>query len=175
MNATTPDQLALQTWQACQLILPAPLRNTFDALGPDYLKKKGGQIDISRIRILPKFKRPSRFWSSAWCYYEIGVGTNDGSALTLGGVTFLQFSNQTVCGAMHHYRPLLEILRAVQSLRPADFSVGTQNSTGVPQPSCFRRYRANPEQKTFPVDLAAKDLAWLIQETLPAIEQLSAA
>ena len=162
--------LATDTWTKCLALLPKNLAANLNihSSDPKRLRKKG-TLDIMRVRILPVQKAPVSFWSSAWCFYQIGIGTYDGSALCLGGVDFVQFSGQKVCGAGHWFKPVKDILAKLEAARPNVFSVDPR--TDIQCAIIGARYRAKPH-KYFPVDLAAADLAWLIKQSLPRFEAL---
>jgi hypothetical protein len=177
MQPTDPIQLALDTWTHCQSLLPSAVaRGLTTAPGdPQPFKKHGGGTNIVRLRILPRKKVPALFWSNAWCFYELGVGSYDNSALVLGGVCFLQFSDQKVCGGGKYESAVRQILLSAHKKRAEDFQLAETSGGGARMPFLGRRYRANPAQKFFPVEHAAKDLAWLISATLPEFQKLPSA
>lgn len=169
MNPPNPKETALQTWDACCALLP---KNIVENLrmarcDPAPLKKK--DTNIMRLRILPKNRKPLEFWCSAWCTYEIGIGVYDGR-MTVGGVSFVQFPNQKACGAGKYTEPTLQILKNAQALR-ADFVLTPASFPDISSTSLARRYLAQTHP-CFPVELAAQDLRWLIQTTLPQFECL---
>src|ERR1700756_841097 len=70
--------------------LPSNLRNEIlpHRTDPQRLRKK--ETDLCRMRLLPATKAPAYFWSSSWCFYEIGVGhysRRGGEGLNLGGIS----------------------------------------------------------------------------------------
>ena len=172
MNDQQAADLARDTWTKCLALLPAPLAANLapHSQDPKRLKKKG-IVDIMRIRILPVRKQPASFWNSTWCFYEIAVGSLDGSALCLGGVQFVQFSNNPRCGDCKWLLPVTAIIRDLQAKRPKDFITEFQADPTTPRPLISARYHAKPH-KFFPPALAAEHLAWLIEESLPRFEAL---
>jgi hypothetical protein len=172
MPAPDPIQLANDTWHLCQTLLSPGLSSTLKTAPRDPQPFKKGGTNIVRLRILPQKKVPARFWDNTWCFYELGVGSYDNSALVLGGVAFLQFSDQQVCGDGLHQSAVRQILEHAHRQRANDFQLGDSSGGGATMPFLGRRYRANPAQKFFPVELAANDLAWLINVTLPEFQKL---
>lgn len=170
MNSTNPKELVLQTWDACRALLPGGIGQnlTVPSTDPAPLKKK--ETNIIRLRILPAKKHPLQFWSSAWCFYEIAVGIY-GGGLTVGAVAFVQFPSQKVCGSGKYTQPTIQILEKVQAMHPADFVLTPAQSPDVSATSFSRRYFAKTHPY-FPVEIAAQDMSWLIQKTLPQIECL---
>lgn len=173
MKNSESQRIALQTWEACRKQLPqgcdwsvAP-----HPKDPLPLNKKGNAPFVTRLRILPEPRQPSRFWSSSWCFYEILVGPIDGGT-NLGGIQFLQFSNQNACGAGAWHDPVMEILRNLHARRPKDFLLTEVNDKGVRKPQLCTRYRMSPQCKSFPVKQAASDMAWLIENSLPKFHAL---
>jgi hypothetical protein len=175
MSTLEPIQSALEAWRVCQAQLSTQLNDEFvPATGdPQPFTKHERRLSIIRLRILPRTKVPPRFWSSSHCFYELGVGQYDNAPLILGGVSFLQFSSQKVCGAGHYASEVWAILRSTQQLRSEDFQTGNTSGGGALMPSLSTRYRANSHQRSFPVETAGKDLAWLIAQTFPRFQQLA--
>jgi hypothetical protein len=165
--------IALETWKACSEQLPQDCGWSVAAhpKDPSPLNKKGNAPFVTRLRILPETKHPNQFWSSSWCFYEILIGPVDGGT-NLGGVQFLQFSNQAVCGDGLWHQPVMQVLKALQQERPMDFSLTEFNDRHVRKPQLCTRYRMSPKCRAFPVDRAAADLAWLIQKSMPKFQAL---
>lgn len=164
--------------------------NTFDrtlerlkSLGSLSLKKpssdpedfsKGGSR-IAKIRVLPNRKdsAPLQFWSSKNCFYEIGVGVYRGRANCLGAVQFMMYPNYKACGNGRYTAGVREILSKLQPASKENFFLHFMVPPIEDAILCGFQYSVNPGQTTFPVEQAAQDLAWLIQETLPKFQVLS--
>jgi hypothetical protein len=172
MNDQQRADLAMDTWLKCRVLLPTLLVKNLapHSDDPKPLKKKG-TLDIMRIRLLPIQMKPAKFWNSSWCFYEIAVGSLGGSFLCLGGVQFLQCSGQQSCGGGKWTGPVTTIIHDLHALRPNDFIKDFQADNSADRPLLSARYHAKPF-KNFPVQRAAEDLAWLIQESLPRFEAL---
>ena len=164
-------QLALDTWQKCQTLLPPTIAAKLEPASgdPGPPGKKPDQLRIIRLRILPTRAHmlPAGFWNKTWCFYEIGVGSY-GAGLCLGGVQFLQFSRS--CGDCKWLDAVSTILKDLQPKRPG-FLLEWEADRDAPRPQLYTRYNAKPH-RYFPVALAAADLAWLIKQSLPRFEAL---
>jgi hypothetical protein len=173
MSNPAHTKIALETWDLCNQLLPNECGWTVapHPKDPSLLQKKGHAPFVTQLRILPEPKQPVRFWSSSWCFYQILVGPAD-AGTNLGGIQFLQFSGQDACGGGLWRKPVAAILRELQTRRPAEFSITELNDKGAIKPQLCTRYRMSSQCKTFPVEQAAADLAWLIQESLPRFQAL---
>lgn len=175
MSTHNPKNIALETWDLCRGMLPPHIVEnlTVPPSDPQPLKKK--DADIMRLRILPKRKHPVQFWSSSWCFYEIGVGSygrGNGTGLNIGGISFVQFPNQKACGEGRYLRSVSDIVRGLQRQRNTEFEVVVAGEAGAVSTQLFRRYMTKSSPQ-FPVQIAAEDLAWLIQHSLPKFEAIS--
>ena len=167
----TPDenkQLATSCWEECQANLPPEI-----VMLP--LKRDPGPISKSgyariRLRVRPKRKSPSRFWGG-WTWYEINVGhmPSPEVGLNLGNVAFIQSPSQKASGGGAYERPTIEILRKAQQALGEHFRLFPADKLGAVT-SLKRTYPAN--LKSFPSNLAGKDMARLISATLPLIMRL---
>lgn len=168
MQPVSDIQLAQATWNTClSLLSPTLAANlTPHSSDPAPSKKKG--TDVMRLRILPKNRRPSNFWNGTWCFYEIGVGSYERGAnegLNLGGVSFVQFSDNEKCGGGFYRNSVLQILNQLALQRKNDFRVQDEKSVIL-----YRRYGIT--HRVFPYKIAGEDLAWLITESLPIFAAL---
>ena len=170
---TSPDlkSLALETWDECCRLLPQSLAENLVVPNADPEVFKKGATDIMRLRVLPKRKAPLNFWSTSWCFYEIGIGTYDGT-LNVGGVQFVQFPFQKVCGSSRYWRQVINVLESLKDGRVGEFQM--LPSTGPGTPTLYQRFYRNRDFPLFPVTEAAQDLSWLLQKTLPQFEINSA-
>lgn len=162
---------AVQTiYDEYDLRLPAHLRNKLQKHPKDPARHP--ELDQVRIRILPTPKRPVKFWSSRWCFYEIAgenMGGPSAPGSTLITVQFFQASNTKVCGAGHYRDPVEKILQDVQMLRPKELyfqSIGG-NSHYV---HLLRRFRYS--DANWRPAVAAADLIWIIEQTLSRFQAL---
>lgn len=160
--------IAVKTWEQCVHTLPTSLKTSLEIQSPDpkRFKKYGDSLDIMRLRLLPVKRAPKSFWSPKFCYYEIGIGPYDGG-LCLGGVQWIQFPNQKVCGANQWLPQVQSILNATNQKRP-EFQI----HSGIPELTAIQQFYYAKPHKFFPSELAGKDLAWLIEETFPAFVAL---
>ena len=116
-----------------------------------------------------------RFWSSRWCFYEIGVGhyaAHHGEGLNLGGISFVQFPFNKSCGKGRYLRPVIEVLRRLQAERSSEFSLS--EARNEKESTIFQRRYFVASSASFPISAAAKDLAWLLQKSLPKFHAISA-
>lgn len=169
---TTPDpkSLALETWDECCRLLPKSLADNLVAPKADPAPFKKSGNDFVRLRVLPRQKTPLNFWNSSWCFYEIAVG-NYGGGFTVGGVAFIQFPNQKVCGEGRYLQPVLAVLEKLRAERAAEFELCAA-SPGLSAVTGFSRRYFVREFPVFPPAVAGRDLAWLIHKTLPQFEAL---
>ena len=168
----TDKQTALQVFDAAIALLPSTMAKEVLANHSDPKPLQKGDTDIMRLRILPRQKAPIKFWNSAWCFYEIGIGTyspRNGEGLNLGGIQFFQNPNMEVCGAGKYRRQATEIISALAKLRPC-FVAGLDPMGKI---HFGRRYMVK-DFRDFPVAVAGEDLAWLIQKTLPRFQAIAA-
>jgi hypothetical protein len=172
MQLLAHHNLILATRNEFLAILPAHIRMAmcFPAKDPQQLRK--GDTDICRLRILPVTKRPVRFWSSQWCFYEIGIGhyaAHHGEGLNVGGITFVQFPFNQSCGKGRYLKPVLDVLRQLQAQRPGEFSLTEAREKDA---TIFQRRYFISSFPNFPTSVAAKDLAWLVQKSLPKFQNI---
>jgi len=175
MNQLSQREVALATFDECLKILPSILQEAIYSPATDPRAIKKGDTDILSLRIFPKHKSPIRFWSSQWCFYEIGVGhyeAHTGEGLNLGGISFVQFPFNERCGKGAYQSATLEILRRLQGEKPSEFSL--TEARHDKQATIFQRRYFITTHKTFPISVAANDLAWLIQKSLPQFQALGA-
>ena len=171
VTAQDPKSLALAAWDECCRLLPKNLVENLTVPQADPANFKKSENDFVRLRVLPRQKNPLRFWNSSWCFYEIAVG-NYGAGLTVGGVAFIQFPNQKACGEGQYLQPVLAILEKLQAECAAKFELCAA-SHGLSAVTGFsRRYFAR-EFPFFPPAVAGRDMAWLIQKTLPQFTAIS--
>jgi hypothetical protein len=169
MQSHSDIDLVRETWKVCQSLLPAKLAASLKAHAKDPAPLDKGATNIIRLRILPEIRQPLKFWSGTWCFYEIGAGSyarGPGEGLNLGGISFVQFPNQQVCGAGLYRQRVLQILNRLAATRQNDFTV--QDATSI---HLARRYLV--QHRAFPYKIAGQDLAWLIAKSLPAFAALA--
>jgi hypothetical protein len=118
----SPHDIVLETFDLLLGLLPRELADDIKLHSKDPCPlKKGSDLDIVRARILPRHKAPLQFWSSSWCFYEIGVGRYapaPGEGLNLGGIGFTMFPDNKQCGGGIYRRPVTSILEQVFAKRP---------------------------------------------------------
>jgi hypothetical protein len=173
MTAQQQKDLANKTFELLQGILAKlnpGLEVTSVPKDPAFIPKDRCK-DVMRIRVLPKAKIPSGFWSTHGCFYEIGVGPY--FPLCLGGVQFFQYSQQQQCGS-RYAAEVGQILKQLQSLAPRGFLLGPTSDGKF---HFQRRYMASEfkgrkQVMLFPCAQAAADLAWLIAESAPRFATL---
>jgi len=156
--------LALAAWDECCRLLPQSLTGNLVIPKNDPAPFKKGATDIMRLRILPRQKTPLNFWSASWCFYELGVGLYDGS-LNVGGLQFVQFPFQKMCGSGSYWRPVIGVLDSLKDGRAGGFQLLPASGRG--SPTLYQRFYRNRDFPRFPVAETAQDLAWLVQKTLP--------
>ena len=164
-------QTALQVFDAAIALLPSTMAKEVMANRSDPKPLKKGNTNIMRLRMLPQQKAPILFWNSAWCFYEIGVGTyspRDGEGLNCGGIQFFQNPNMKVCGTGIYRRQVTEIISALAKARPG-FVAGLDPAGKI---HFGRRYLVK-DFRDFPVTVAGEDLAWLIEQTLPRFQAIA--
>jgi hypothetical protein len=128
--------------------------------------------DVMRIRIFPRVRQPADFWDTKACFYEIGVGPYQGTALCLGGVQFFQYANQKRCGGGRHTAQVQKILKRMLTKAPKGFSLALPAVDG--KFHFEKRYSGKDYGRgvMFPCADAAADLAWLIANSLPQFSAL---
>lgn len=139
------------------------------ASDPAPLFKHG--TSFMRARLLPEDRRPREFWTSSWCFYEIGVGNYPLAPANFGEVQFVMFPDQKPCGAGRYGRAVRAILDSLASQgRPGLFfnPAGGDKRKAI---LCGFVYKVG-SHKEFPVKTAAADLEWLIRNTLPRFADL---
>jgi hypothetical protein len=170
MNDKDSGAILLDTLDRCLAQLPPKIAGnlTHPQSDPSPLKKK--QNDIVRIRVLPRKKSPVSFWNSTWCFYQLGLGVY-GGALTVGGVSFVQFPFQDKTGDGHYCRSVIEIIQRLGAGKGSSFQLTPASGPGTA--TSYKRLYGNRDFPFFPVEQAANDLSWLIANTLPAFEAIS--
>ena len=130
-------------------------------------KKPTRNLEIIQIKLLPKVREraPKSFWSTAWCFYQIAHG-HGADNLELGSVFFCHFANNARCCSGHYAKPVEAILKQTRAKRPKAWLTITPETTDEEFLGLKRAYRIGP-YKEFPAEEAGRDLAWMIEETLP--------
>lgn len=167
MNAASLRNMAMEVFDQAVAILPVRIGQDVAPHRSDPVPFKTKGSEFMKLRILPRTKAPVRFWSSSWCFYEVGIGhyaRRDGEGLNVGGIQFLQFSNNAQCGAGAYAKQVEAILTQLHGLRP-EFRLDRPGSGDQDHCSLERRYFVK-QFAAFPVQVAAADLAWLIKESL---------
>jgi hypothetical protein len=121
MKNQTQAALLEEVFQTTIRLLPEAIGRDLTLASRDPSELKKGGTDIHRMRILPRKKRPAQFWSSSWCFYEVGIGRYEpgsGEGLNLGGIQFFQNPNAQVCGKGKHSGGLIPILKCLAAIRP---------------------------------------------------------
>ena len=169
IKVVTPVELAIETYNLTLGQLPPSLSGTTGKVSSDPqsipFKKSGGSI--IRIRLLPIDRStPSTFWDTRWCFYEIGVGTYEGDHNCLGRVQFVMYPDNLKCGSGRHRGAVTQILSKLSA--PAGGSYFFDPLGGPKQAALLSGFQyRTPPQTSFSPEVAARDLAWLIVETLP--------
>ncbi|MBN8246208.1 MAG: hypothetical protein J0L84_02050 [Verrucomicrobia bacterium] len=182
------ENLLQQIHDSVEQRLPRSLRAKleWEKKGPRSVSKKGCG-DILRLGLLPPTPRhPRGFWDPSWACYEVSVGRYDplvepnimaGSPpiAAQAEVQFYHASHQKGLGSGHYLKQVERILRDLQILRPAHWTfipAGGQDSSHVVQ-FLKRRYSLAEMAGDGP-QVAADDLIWLIENTLPKFQALQA-
>ena len=175
MTKNDDVSLVKQIRESFENRMPTSLRGRLVSPLEDPTQIRRLDFDIHRIRLLPVRKLPSRFWSSTWCFYEISAGSfgelPPGSLLArrpqvlpVAQIQFFQAPNQKAFGDGHFRKPVEQILRSVQALRPEDWTFSPVRShagdPGWAYQHLIRRYPAGE------IEAASEDLIWLIEQTL---------
>lgn len=170
MNAheANAGELVLKTWDRCRTLLPLAIRQTLahPETDPHRFNQKG--CDFMKLRLLPRrgLRRPECFWNLSWCFYEIGVGHFVNRGLSVGMVQFVQYPFQKVCGEGRFRDSTVAILKKAKLGPLSQFElVEAGGSSG--QGTFLSRFYEAPTTPFFTVDEAGKDLAGLIETTLP--------
>ncbi len=123
-------------------------------------------FDVMHFRIRPKSSRPKAFWSASGCHYQMCVGP-DGSGHVCG-VNFTHATRQKATGSGQYLPAVLKILK---DLNPPPNTFGEPQKKGRDGSEYLVYecgYRPSIKDHLYiPIDQAAKDLAWLIESTLP--------
>jgi hypothetical protein len=171
MNMKDAQSTLLSVFDNCSAQFPKSITSNIQYARNDPQPFKKQNTDIIRMRILPRKKAPVSFWSSTWCFYELGVGVYDG-ALTVGGVLFVQFPYQKVCGRGSYATPVADILRALGTGKESAFECHIPSGPG--DCTTYKRLYRCKQFPIFSVDQATEDLCWLVSNTLPKFEALCA-
>lgn len=130
---------------------------------PQFSGKTGDAI--AKIRLLPLDRAPKSFWSSSWCFYEIGVGRYEIGRANFGGVQFVMYPNSKQCGSGRYLPGVTAILKSLKAGPRKGFFLNLSGGRSGAAILCGFHYCLG-EFREFPVETAADDLAWLIQQTL---------
>lgn len=119
-----------------------------------------------RARLLPPRggRRPTSFWNTEWCFYEIGAGAYAGLPAARTQVQFLMAGNNGQCGNGHYNSSVERILHRV-ALKRSNFE----------HKSILRYSYAQLRvvgSRVEPVQMA-EDMLWIIQETLGEFMKLA--
>ena len=133
---------------------------------PTWLRKPNCGIRQWKVRLLPVTRLPRTFWTSKWCYYEMGVGPNGGGNFETATCAFMWAPNQTPQGAGAYEEPIDRILKRAEEASKGVFRIrwiGPKNSSQLL--CCSFRGNPNPPEM-------AKQMKWLIENTLKEIQSL---
>ena len=159
---------AKETLDKTMSLLPEEISSELKIVEPKTLTKGG----INRMRGQICAKKTRGFWSATWCFFEVGVGSykpRPGEGLNLGAVAFCCFPFNKACGGGKYSKEIERILSRAHRERPEEFVlVRPDQAAGRAFYVRERRYAG----KSCPVDTAAKDVAWLIEQTFPAFEEM---
>lgn len=161
---TTDQQLhdALMTTTG---LLPVALRAQMKGVGNPYplLKPRKGH-DFTKLPLWPE---PTLgFYHEGWCSFEFALGGKYHQR-PAHGVGFFCFPNNPACAGKRFIRDIPVLLEDVAKLRPREFEfLSAGESCSVNRFYPVTRYRE------FPVEEAARDMAWLIQEILPRVRAM---
>jgi hypothetical protein len=130
---------------------------------PHHFKKE--ETDIVKTRLLPTERAPASFWSATWCFYEIGIGSYGIGRANFGGVQFVMFPDNQVCGGGAYRRGVTGVLDGLNPGRRRGFFCEPNGGSTGAAILCGFRYCLGAFTE-FPMETAADDLAWLIKNTL---------
>ena len=123
-------------------------------------------IDHWHIRILPNSKPsliPHRFWTSNWCFYEMGIGPNGGGGLETATCAFMWAPNQEKQGGGAYGRRVTEILEQTETASKGLFRI---RWNGASQLLCYS-FRGHLN-----ADPIAAQMKWLIEHTLKRFQAI---
>jgi hypothetical protein len=174
MNEQQQRALALETYDLLlQELKGTGIQVERHPKDPEFIAKSAGK-DVMRIRVrvFPVERLPKGFWNAAACFYEIGVGPYEGRALCLGGVQFFQYAKQQRTGRCKYTQAVEKILKALVPKAPAGFALEPPTADG--KFHFENKYWAKDYGSgvMFPCEDAARDLAWLIEHSLPKFSAL---
>ena len=131
---------------------------------------------VTRLRI---YGTPLRgFWSSSWCFYEIGCGRyrpRGAEGWNVGGTGLFSAIRQKGCGGGKYEAPLRGILSKALASRPTEFTLlkpGDYDDEKEKTAFFLQRRYVGSQFPSFPIQQAAEDAVWLIQSTLPQIDAM---
>ena len=118
-------------------------------------------------------KNKRGFWSRSWCQYEVGIGRyapEPGSSEigNVGGVLFFIFPGKPECSSGKYRKPVKDILLSIAKIKPTDWIFYEEEEFM----RIIRRFSFKKGFKTFPVEEASKDFAWLIINTFEKFQNL---
>jgi hypothetical protein len=133
---------------------------------PDRVTHEIVGMDHYRCRIIPGYRPrfPKSFWTPKGCFYEIGIGEYPGHSRN-SRVQFFMAANQGVCGRGYYNDAINHILGGVAKKR-ADLHFQPVANKCYAQLWIHGKGLA-PD----PLEMA-KDIVWIIEETLPDILSL---
>lgn len=167
----TPKEQALAAYDLTLEKLDSTLRKSIRKPPADPRPLDKGGASIMRLRLLPKERAPQLFWSSAWCFYEIGVGNYPIDRANFGAVQFVMFPENKQCGS-GRFRPGVEgITRGLQPDGRKGFFLDLRGGVNGAAILCGFRYCLGEFSAFYP-ETAAENLAWLIKGTLRAFAAL---
>lgn len=169
MNILESAEPAQTAFDVCLKHLPPDLSTKIKCASGDPATLDKGSKPM-RLRVSPKKESPKNFWGP-WTRYEIIVGHVSNltrAGLNVGSVKFFQSPSQKGSGSGAYLTATVAILRAAEAKLGQDFFL-TVPQGERPYLSLTRLYQGMP---SFPAEQAGKDLARLIEATLPALLQI---
>lgn len=165
------EKVAADTYtKVCALITPHTLTTIQRHNSDPQILRKGDNSHV-HIRILPKKSQmePLGFWHATGCYYEILITNRSNDADFSGLVQFFRYANQVKCGGPKFTPRVSKILRGAKRRAPVGFDLTLPKIAG--KFHLQRKYTWS-DFPAFPTDLAAADLAWLIENTLSQLQNI---
>lgn len=161
MTDQQKKKMALETFDMLCRQLPP---NTVDhpASDPDnFIKSNRRRF---HMRILPVERKPTCFWFTNACYYEILVGSSKTIlGESLGSVQFFRYAKRKKYARREFLVEVLDILKIAE--------LGARKGFNLKHGKKFH-FEKHYYGKKFQCKIAANDLAWLIKKTLPLFQAL---
>ncbi len=108
-----------------------------------------------------------KIWDGSKCFYEIGLGKYIAASGSTGGIGFVSYYNQKVCGSGIHERTVNNIMLGFTDKHP-DYNVAFPNDCAIAVFKYYINQRIPDLKEKAPIDLAK-----MIKETFSQIDALT--